>query len=131
LVDIAVRETDIPPNPDDDDELPSFHFPLQTHNRPPSPPQFRDFRLPSAETRRPEDLMIPSGLLGMVGDGGGVGTYNVPFRVGGNNRGFGRRVPGRSEGLNPFPGSHQQGRIHPGRGTSIERGITTDPRVGD
>jgi hypothetical protein len=85
--------------------VPSFHFP--THNQPPSPPQFRDFNLPSVRTRRPEEIDAPSGMLGIIPDVGG--GYDVPFRV--ERNGFGRRVPSRPEGLNILPGRNQVGRI--------------------
>ena len=89
--------------------VPTFHFPA--HNQPPSPPQFRDFNLPNLRTRRPEELQIPSGMLGIIPDsiGSSGGGYDVPFRI--ERNGFGRRVPSRHEGLNSLPGRHQLARV--------------------
>jgi len=121
-VDIAVREDDIPPNPDDDEEckslglyaneVPSLHHPLQSlHNRPPSPPQFRDLGLPTLETRRPEALVPPSSVLGTIPDSIAAG-HEVPFRdeLG---IGLGRRIPQRTEGLEIQPGRHVNGGRQP------------------
>jgi hypothetical protein len=86
--------------------VPSLHHPLQTfHNRPPSPPQFRDLNLLSLQERRGDVVDVPSGLLGVIPDGVG-GGYDVPFRVG--RGGMGRRIPSRSEGLS-IPGRNGQG----------------------
>ena len=86
--------------------MPSLHFPLQTHNRPPSPPQFRDLNLPSAQTRRPEDILAPSSVLGVLPDS--HDGYAVPFRT--DRNGFGRRIPTHPQPLNTFPGRHQVAR---------------------
>jgi hypothetical protein len=87
--------------------VPSFHFPA--HKQPPSPPQFRDFNLPSVGTRRPDEIIAPSGMLGIIPDDiATAGGHNVPFRV--ERTGFGRRIPTRPEGLNTLPGRHQMAR---------------------
>ena len=87
-----------------------MHFPLQGHNRPVSPPQFRDFDLPSSsQTRRDEESdFLPSAMLGIIPDYIATSGYEVPFRIEGS--GIGRRIPARTEGLNTFPGRHQAGR---------------------
>jgi hypothetical protein len=87
-----------------------MHFPLQGHSRPVSPPQFRDFNLPTGSQARPDDGgdFLPSAMLGIIPDSIATSGYEVPFRVEGN--GIGRRIPARMEGLNTFPGRHQLGR---------------------
>jgi len=88
--------------------VPSLHHPLQTfHNRPPSPPQFRDLNLPSITSRRPGELDAPTSLLGVIPDAAAMG-YEVPFRI--EQSGLGRRLPARREALNVLPGRHGQGR---------------------
>jgi len=85
--------------------VPSIHHPLQTlHHRPPSPPEFRDFRLPTPQTRRPDQIDMPTGILGTIPTGMLAGTYDVPFRV--QSNGMGRRLPARVEGLNSLPARH-------------------------
>ena len=87
-----------------------MHFPLQGHNHPASPPQFRDFNLPtSSQTRQDEESDFrPSAILGIIPDNIATSGYDVPFRIEGH--GIGRRIPARTEGLNTFPGRHQVGR---------------------
>jgi hypothetical protein len=88
--------------------VPSLHFPLQTHNRPPSPPQFRDLNLPTAQTRRPDEILAPSSVFGVLPDSIDGDRYVVPFRT--DRNGFGTRVPPHPQPLNTFPGRHQVAR---------------------
>lgn len=90
--------------------VPSLLHPLQSlHNRSPSPPLFRDFDLPSLHTRRPEEIIAPSNLLGTIPDGV-VDSYQLPVRED-SSLGLGRRIPPRTEALS----------IHPGRNTNGNR----------
>ena len=84
--------------------------PLQSsHNRSPSPPLFRDFDLPTLDTRRPEEITTPSNLLGTIPDDT-VGSDQLPFHEV-SSLGLGRRIPSRTEALS----------IHPGRNTDGNR----------
>ena len=75
-----------------------MHHPLQTlHHMPPSPPEFRDLNLPTSETQRPDEIDVPTSVLGAIPTGMGV-TYEVPSRL--QSNGMGRRLPIRMEGLN-------------------------------
>jgi hypothetical protein len=81
--------------------VPSLHHPSRAlRNRPLSPPIFRDFDLPAPPVLRPDDLIAPSSILGVLPNRV-ARDYQVPFPP--EQSGFGRRVPARLDSLPGFP----------------------------